>query len=135
MEERFLRSGEAISPERQPRELSPTTSMVVRGLGRLTVLLAIAIALSAGVGVLIGMWTDSDLVRATILGLYVGGAILVAVPVLTWGGRSYSTGAYEVYEVDIDPYMRRRRQGELWVYVFVGLVLVGLGVLLEVVTT
>ena len=132
MEERFLRTGEAVSPERPKRELSPTTSMIVRGLGRLAAFVAIAVSVCVGTALLIGMWTDSDLWRAATLGLYVGGAILIAVPLLSWGGRSYSTGAYEAYEIELDAAARRRRQGELWVYVLIGLALVGLGVLLEV---
>jgi hypothetical protein len=133
MEQRFLRGG-AVTPERARRSVSPTAAMIVRGLARFAAFVATAVAVSVGVALLIGWLTGSNLWRSALLGLYFGGAVLIIFPLLSWGGRPVSVGGYGLHEIDVDPELRRRRQGELWAYVFVGLAVIGIGVLFEALT-
>jgi hypothetical protein len=83
MEERFLRGG-AVQPEAEPRRRHPRTEFLLAGLRRFVLITAGAAALSAGLGLVAGWLTNSDLVRYLTLGLYVGGAILVAYGVFVF---------------------------------------------------
>jgi hypothetical protein len=131
MEERFLRTG-AVQPARE-RRAEPTLARVIgRGLLRFLAIVVVAVGVSVGAALLIGHWRGSDLSRAVTLGLYLGGACLIAVPLLSAGGRPLgSGGTYEYMEIPTDPSLRRAWQAQLVVYVAVGLVLIGLGVLVE----
>lgn len=131
MEERFLRAGRAIEPEQRRPGVPLFLTMMLAGLGRFLALVAVAAAISMGIGLLVGVWRDSDLLRAATIGLYVGGAALVAVGALSWGGQSYDVGGYEVREVAADPDERRLRQSRMGVYVVVGVAQVALAALLE----
>ena len=133
MEERFLRSG-AVQPEREARELPTAATVIGRGIVRFLAIAAIAVVVSVGLALLIGHWRGSDPWRAATLGLYIGGACLIAVPLLSAGGRPLGAGgSYEYVEIPTDPALRRAYQSQLVVYVVVGLTLVGLGVLMEIV--
>jgi hypothetical protein len=129
MEQRFLGTG-AVEPAAR-RELPPFVRMVAVGLARFAGVVAGAGAASVGVALLIAWWRDSDLLRAATLGLYLGGAILVAVPLLSWRGRAHSSGGYEHLEIETDAALRREWQSTLGVYVAVGVALLALGVALE----
>ncbi|MGH3104627.1 MAG: hypothetical protein ACRDN6_11095 [Gaiellaceae bacterium] len=69
---------------------------------------------------------DADLWYAATLGLYLGGAVLIGVAVLSFGGRNRLD-----YAVTGDVEAFKRSQSGGWVYVLVGLVLIGLGILLD----
>lgn len=131
MEERFLRTRGAVEPERRQWTVPAFVRIVVAGLARLTTLVAVAAGISVGIALLVGAWRGSSLWNAATLGLYVGGALLVAAGALSWGGQSYEVGGYEVREVQTDPEERRRRQSRMGLYVVVGVAQVALGVLLE----
>jgi len=133
MEERFLSIGEPISPERPRHELGPEGKVLVGGLRRFAVFVGIAAGISVGLAVGIALLRGSDVTRAASLGLYLGGAALVAVPVFSWGGRG--VGGYVTYDLDeLSPQARRRWQGEHAAYLVIGVTLVLLGILLETVT-
>ena len=129
MESRFLRTGPVEPPSREGPP--PFVRMVVAGIGRLIGMVAVGAGISAGIGVLVGWWKGSDLGQAANLGLYLGGAALVAVPLLSWGGQSMSSGGYEILEVSTDPEYRRLHQSKRGVYLLVGVIVLLLGVLVE----
>jgi uncharacterized membrane protein YedE/YeeE len=131
MEARFLRSG-AVEPQRDQRRLNPTVRMLLVGMGRFVAFVAIAAGVAVGIALAVAAFTDSDAWRAVTLGLYVGGALLVAIPLFSWSGRTASIGGYDVYELPLDAHSRRRWQAQLGAYVAIGMALIGLGVLLEV---
>ena len=133
MEERFLRTG-AVEPRAKERRLPPVARFLAAGITRFVGMVAGAAGVAVGIALIIGWWRDSDLLRAATVGLYVGGAVLVFVPLLSAGGQRFDAGEYEIYEVDTDPETRRLRQSGAWAYVVVGVVLIGLGVLLETLT-
>jgi hypothetical protein len=129
MEERFLRTG-AIEPQSR-RSVSPAAAALAAGVARFVALVVTAAVLSIGIALLIAWWRGSDARSAAILGLYGGGVLLIAVPLLSGGGRSYLGGGYIYYELDPDAESRRAWQGTLWAYLLVGLSLIGLGIGLE----
>jgi hypothetical protein len=131
VEERF--GGKGLSrPGPDDGGVSPLGTVIAKGLVRFAAVVAAAAGVSIGVALAVAWWRDSAYVRAAVLGLYLGGAALIAVPVFSWGGRSYSAGGYEYYEVETDPAARRAWQSRLGVYVAVGLAVIGLGFLLEI---
>lgn len=129
MEQRFLRTGAVSPPER--RRIPAFVRFVAAGLGRLTLLVAAAAGISAGAGLLIGWWKGADLAHAANLGLYLGGATLVGVTLLTAGGQSFSSGEYEIREVETNPELRRYHQSKVGVYLVVGVLLLVLGGVFE----
>jgi hypothetical protein len=129
MEERFLRTGAIEPPAR--RGLPRFARMLLAGLARFAALVTVAAGISVGAAVLIGWGRDSDLWRSATLGLYLGGALLIVVPLLGAGGRSYGSGDYVFYDIETDPEARRAWRGTLWTYLAVGVTLVGLGIVLE----
>ena len=129
MEERFLRTG-AVEPAVR-RGLPRFGGMVLTGLARFAGLVTVAAGISVGVALLIAWWRGSDLLRSATLGLYLGGALLIVVPLLGAGGRSYSSGDYVIHELDTDPASHRAWQGTMWAYLAVGVTLVGIGIALE----
>jgi Na+(H+)/acetate symporter ActP len=84
MEERFL-GGAPIHAEPTRRE-RPFLRMVAMGLARLAGLVAVAAAIAAGAGLLIGWLRGDDLWTAVTYSLYIGGVILVGLA-LFGGGR------------------------------------------------
>ena len=107
-------------------------SVLVAGIGRLLSYAGIAAALAVGLALAIALWRDSDLWRAAALGLYLGGGLLVAVPVL-FGARSPMTVAEVGYEkFDLGPEARKAWYAQSAAYLMIGLVLIGAGVLIEV---
>ena len=133
MEERFLRTG-SIEPRVERRALPPAARFIAAGIGRFVGMVAAAAGVAVGVALLVGWWRDADPLRAATVGLYVGGAVLVFVPLLSAGGQRFEGGGYEYYELDTDPELRRHRQSGAWAYVLIGLTLVGLAVVLETLT-
>ena len=132
MEERFLRSGDAVTPERPRRELGPRTRTLIRGLRRFALFVAIAAGVSVGLAVAIALWRDSDVGRAAALGLYLGGGALIAVPLFSWGGRSHSTGGYDFIETEsLGPEGRRQWQAEHSAYLAIGVSLILIGLTVE----
>ncbi len=107
-------------------------SVLVAGIGRLLSYAGIAAALAVGLALGVALWRDSDLWRAAALGLYLGGGLLVAVPVL-FGARSPMTVAEVGYEkFDLGPKARKAWYAQSAAYLVIGLVLIGAGVLIEV---
>jgi hypothetical protein len=86
LEERFLRTG-AVEPERHRRGAVPSfVRLVVAGLARFAVMVAVAAAVAGGVGLLFGHLRGGDPERWLTLGLYLGGALLIVGALIT-GGR------------------------------------------------
>ncbi len=129
MAERFLRTG-AVQPE-QRRGVHPNVKMIAAGIARFAAIVALAAGLSVGISLLIGWQRGSDLWRAAALGLYLGGALLIAIPLLSAGGRTHDTGGGYTYLEIEGATGRRAWQGTIAVYLAVGLALIGLGILLE----
>src|SRR5688572_24844638 len=90
MEERFLRTG-AVQPE-TGRPERPFLRMVVAGLLRLAVYLAIAIALVGGLGLLIGWWRGGDMTRTVSYTYYISGVAIIGWAMLTGGRRVHYRG-------------------------------------------
>ena len=130
MEERFLGRG-GVEPERSG--LNPTVRMLLVGIARFIAYVAVAAAVSVGIAVALAALRGGDLWRAATLGLYVGGALLVVLPLFSWSGRTGSIGGYDVYEIPVDATARRHWQSQLVAYLAIGLAVIGLGILLEVV--
>ncbi len=83
MEERFLREG-PVQPDAEPRRRHPRAEFLLAGLTRFVFITAGAATLSAALGLLAGWLTNSDLLRYLTLGLYAGGAILVAYAIFVF---------------------------------------------------
>lgn len=132
MEERFLRRDAGAEVRRT--SLHPTAQMVLLGLGRVALYAGAAAGAGAGIGAGVALLRGSDdPLGGAILGLYLVGAALVGVPLVSWSGRSYSSGGgYEFYEVETDPASRRAWQGQLGAYLLIGMIVIGMGVVLEV---
>jgi hypothetical protein len=125
MEDRFLGTG-AVHPETEKRE-RPLLRIVAVGLARLVGLVAAAAAVAAGFGLVIGWLRGDDLWTAVTYAFYIGGVLLVAFAMLG-GGRGEVQWRGELGE-DLGPGGSTISQGVLMI--FVGLVLLALGVLLE----
>lgn len=98
--------------------------MIVRGLRRLAVVLGVAVALSAGVGVALGALRDTDTWVSLSHGFYIGGAVCVI-------GAMFSrplVGAYGEFGGVDDV---RDSFNARWIFLGVGLVLVALGIVCE----
>ena len=128
--ERFLRTG-PVEPERR-RVAPPGSSQLVHGLLRYVAFVAIAAGVSVGIALLIGLWTDSSFARAASLGLFLGGALLIAVPVFQGGMPPMSQPEVGYEKFDLSAQARRSWQAQAWGYLAIGLSLIGLGVLVEV---
>lgn len=129
MEDRFLHTG-AVQPDRREREARAPRHWLVAGLIRLGLILAIAVAASAALGLLLGSWRGWETTQALAMGLYIGGAAIAGVGVLSWGGTGYESGGYVVYE-NMSGGERMLHQNRMGAYVLIGLVVIGLGVLAE----
>jgi hypothetical protein len=128
MEERFGTA--AVQPEKRETVLRHRRHWLVAGLLRLALILALATGASIALGFLLGMWRDWDAARSVTLGLYIGGAALVGVGVLSWGGVGVESGGYVFYE-DMGPGERMLHQSRMGAYVLIGIVVIGFGVLAE----
>ena len=124
MAERFLH-GAPVQPEAERRE-RPFLRMVGLGLARLVGLIAAAAAIAAGIGLAIGWLRGDDLWTAVTYAFYLGGVILVAFAVLAGGREVHWRG--ELGE-DLGPSGGTISQSALMV--FIGIVLLLLGVLVE----
>ena len=94
MEERFMRTG-AVEPRAERREVPGVVRFLGAGLLRLFAYTAVAVALAGGAGVAWGLVSGSDdLVRSFTLGLYVGGAAMVALGLLSAGRPIEYRGEY-----------------------------------------
>lgn len=132
MEERFLHAG-AVEPRKESRERRER-HWLFAGLIRLGVILALAIGGSLVIGFLLGRARDWETARSVTYGFYIGGAALLGVGFLGWGGQQYEGGGYVFYE-NATGVERVMHQNTMAAYVLIGLVVVGLGVLTEVFTT
>ena len=124
MEERFL-AGAPIHAETTRRE-RPFLRMVGMGLARLVGLIAVAAAIAAGAGLLIGWLRGDDLWTAVTYALYIGGVILVGFALLGGGRQVQWRGEFGE---DLGPGGGTISQSALMV--FIGIVLLLLGVLVE----
>jgi hypothetical protein len=124
MEERFL-GGAPVHAEAKRREW-PFLRMVGMGLARLVGLIAVAAAIAAGAGLLIRWLRGDDLWTAVTYALYIGGVILVGFALLGGGRQVQWRG--ELGE-DLGPGGGTISQSALMV--FIGIVLLLLGVLVE----
>jgi hypothetical protein len=124
MEERFIH-GAPVQPEAERRE-RPFLRMVGLGLARLAGLIAAAAAITAGAGLLIGWLRGDDLWTAVTYAFYIGGVALVGFAMLTGGRQVQWRG--ELGE-GLGPGGGTISQSA--VIVFIGIVLLLLGVLVE----
>lgn len=125
MEERFL-GAEAVHPESDRREWSPRTQMLLAGLRRFAIFTAAAAVGAAGLGILVGYLRGGDPVRGAALGLYVGGALLVAFAVFTFSNQPRRW--VDEYGHDLGA---GGASGDTGALIAIGLALIGLGLLLE----
>ena len=128
MQERFLGATGRAHPPPPRRQLVPR--WILAGLLRLFVWVLLASALSIGLALLIGHFRGTDPSRSVPLGLYLGGAALCILAVLgAAGGRSsYGTGYIDNLPNDLN---LRRVNALRGAYILVGLVLIGLGILVD----
>lgn len=102
------------------------------GLRRLLVIVGIAVGASAIVGIVLGQWREWGFFRSVVYGLYVGGAVLVAVAFSQTSGGVVSGEQVSQYGADASPEARRVRQARAGPYLAVGVVVLLLGMLLDV---
>jgi hypothetical protein len=124
MEERFL--GGAPIHAKPTRPEHSFLRMVGLGFARLVGLIAVAAAIAAGAGLLIGRLRGDDLWTAATYGLYIGGVVLVGFALLGGGRQVQWRGEYGE---DLGPGGGTISQSALMV--LIGLVLLLLGVLVE----
>ena len=129
MEDRFLHTG-AVQPDKREREARAPRHWLVAGLIRLALILAIAVAASVAVGLLVGSWRGWETTQAIAMGLYIGGSVLAGVGALSWGGQGYDAGGYTFYE-SLGAGERMLHQNRMGAYVLIGLLVIGFGVLAE----
>ncbi len=126
MEERFLRSG-AVEPRAERRRLPGFVRFVGAGLLRLFAWTTVAVAITGGAGLAWGALRDSDdLLRSFTLGLYVGGAAMVGLALLS-GGRDIE------YRGDLGEKLGPGGGGGVGAVALVGVLVILVGVAIEVV--
>jgi hypothetical protein len=125
MEERFLGGG-PVHPEADRLERGPRTQMLLAGLRRFAIFTAAAAAAAAGLGVLAAYLRGGDLVRGASLGLYVGGALLVAFAAFTFSNQPRRW--VDQYGHDLGA---GGGGGDTGAFIAIGLALIGIGLLLE----
>lgn len=102
---------------------------ILTGLLRLFVWVLVVSGVSVGIALLIGHFRGSDPSRSVPVGLYIGGAALTLVAMGGFGGRTvYGTGDAEGLRNDLN---MRRAQSIRGVYLLVGLLVIGLGILFD----
>jgi hypothetical protein len=94
MEERFMRTG-AVEPRAERREVPGVVRFLGAGVLRLLAYVGVAVALAGGAGLAWGLISGSDdLVRSFTLGLYVGGASMVGLGLVSSGRPIEYRGDY-----------------------------------------
>jgi hypothetical protein len=127
MQERFLVGAAPVQPEQRRRSLLPR--WILLGLLRLAAAVFAVAAVSIGLALLVGHHRGTAPSRAIPLGLYFGGAVLTIVGGLDLSGRGAMYGyAYGASPEDLQ---LRQSQAARGAYVVVGLLVIGLGVLLD----
>ena len=93
MQERFMTPG-AVEPRAERRAAPRVVRFLGAGLLRLLAYTAVAVALAGGAGLAWGLISGSDdLLRSFMLGLYVGGAAMLILGLLTAGRPVHYRGA------------------------------------------
>lgn len=125
MEDRFLRE-EAIEPRAERREVPGFIRFLAAGLRRLVVYTVIAGAITGGLGLVWGLIRGSDdLVHSFVLGLWLGGAAMVAIAALT-GGRDIR------YRGELGEDLGEGGGAEMGSILAVGLILIGIGIGIDI---
>jgi hypothetical protein len=127
MEERFLSEG-AIEPRAERRRVPGAgfIRFLAAGIGRLVAYTAIAGAIAGGVGLVWGLVKGSeDLLHSFVLGLWVGGAAMVAIAALT-GGRDIK------YRGELGEDLGTGGGAGMGAILVVGLILIGIGIGIDV---
>jgi hypothetical protein len=127
MQERFLDGAAPVRPEQRRR--SPVPRWILLGLLRLAAAVLAVAAVSIGLALLIGHYRGSAPSRSIPVGLYLGGAALIVIGGLGLSGRGAMYGyAYGASPEDLQ---LRRSQAARGAYIVVGLLVIGLGLLLD----
>ena len=125
MEDRFLREG-AIEPRAEPRKVPGFIRFLAAGIRRLVTYTVIAGVIAGGIGLVWGLLRGSDdLLHSFVLGLWLGGAAMFAVGVLT-GGRDTR------YVGRLGEDLGEGGGSEMRVALVVGLILIGIGIGIDV---
>jgi hypothetical protein len=125
MEDRFLRDG-AIEPRAERRNVPGFIPFLAAGIGRLVAYTVIAGAIAGGLGLVWGLIRGSDdLLHSFVLGLWLGGAAMVGIAVLT-GGRDIR------YVDKLGEDLGEGGGSEMGAILAVGLILFGIGIGIDV---
>ena len=125
MEDRFLREG-AIEARAERRKVPASIRFLAAGIGRLVAYTVIAGAITGGIGLVWGLIRGSDdLLYSFVLGLWLGGAAMFAVGVLT-GGRDTR------YVGRLGEDLGEGGGSEMRAVLAVGLILIGIGIGIDV---
>ena len=125
MEERFLREG-AIEPRPEPRKVPGFIGFLAAGIRRLVTYTVIAGLITGGIGLVWGLLRGSDdLLHSFVLGLWLGGAAMFAVGVLTGGRETRYVGR-------LGEDLGEGGGSEMRVALVVGLILIGIGIGIDV---
>ena len=125
MEDRFLREG-AIEPRPEPREVPGFIRLLAAGIRRLVAYTVISGVIAGGLGLVWGLIRGSDdLLHSFVLGLWLGGAAMVGIAVLT-GGRDIR------YVGQLGEDLGEGGGTEMSAILAVGLILIGTGIGIDV---
>ena len=125
MEDRFLRDG-PIEPRAERRKVPGFVRFLAAGIRRLVTYTVIAGAITGGIGLVWGLIRGSDdLLHSFVLGLWLGGAAMFGVGVLT-GGRDIR------YVGDLGEDLGEGGGSEMGAVLAVGLILIGIGIGIDV---
>jgi hypothetical protein len=127
MEERFLREG-ALEPRAKRRRVpgGGFIRFLAAGIGRLVIYTVIAGVIAGGLGLVWGLLRGSDdLLHSFVLGLWFGGAAMVAIAALT-GGRVIQ------YRDQLGNDLGKGGGAGMGAILAVGLILIGLGIGIDV---
>ena len=127
MEDRFLREG-AIEPRAERRRIPGAgfIRFLAVGIRRLVAYTVIAGAIAGGLGLIWGLLRGSeDLLHSFVLGLWLGGAAMIAIAALT-GGREIQ------YRGELGEDLGKGGGSEMGGILAVGLILIGIGIGIDV---
>jgi hypothetical protein len=125
MEDRFLREG-AIEPRADRRKVPGFIRFLAAGIRRLVTYTVIAGAIAGGLGLAWGLIRGSDdLLHSFVLGLWLGGAAMFGIAVLT-GGRDIR------YVGDLGEDLGEGGGSEMSGILAVGMILIGIGIGIDV---
>jgi hypothetical protein len=125
MEDRFQREG-AVEPRAERREVPGFIRFLAGGIRRLVTYTVIAGAIAGGLGLVWGLIRGSDdLLHSFVLGLWLGGAAMVGIAVLT-GGRDIR------YVGRLGEDLGEGGGSEMGAILVVGLILIGTGIGIDV---